>query len=350
MRCLIVNVGSSSVKLALYKLTECHLEIPEKPLWQGNRDCHSNDPQELVAALESLLKEYDLGHIYFVGHRVVHGGTLFPSPVIIDDHVEAEIEALGELAPLHTPGILEAIRFFRKKIPQPQVAVFDTSFYTTMPEKAKLYPGPYSWKEQKILRYGFHGINHQYCAVRCAHLLHKNVNRLKIVSCHIGNGVSVTAVDRGVAVDTTMGFTPLEGAMMGTRSGSIDAAIIPYLEKHGMSADEVLDVLNTQSGLLGISGISSDMRPLLILREQGDPRAVLAFEMYVHSLLKCVAAMIAVLEGTDVLCFTGGVGEHVPDVRNHIIASLAFCKKMETLVVKAEEDWSIACQSSNLLG
>ena len=379
MKCLVVNVGSSTVKLSIYGGSDNTLEQPSAPLWEGDQDCQTSDNTALQSTVSSMIRQAveagamkSLANINVIGHRVVHGGTYFTAPVVIDSDVEAKIASLRDLAPLHTPGIVQAIRYFMEKTPGiPQVAVFDTAFHATMPEEAKLYPGPYAWKEARIIRYGFHGISHHYCSVRSAFLLGRKIDDLKIVTCHIGNGVSIAAIDRGRSVDTTMGFTPLEGAMMGTRSGTIDAAIIPYLEKQGLAGDQVISLLNSQSGLLGISGASGDMREILRLKADGYPRAGLALDMYVHSLIKQIGSMIGVLRGVDVLSFTGGVGEHVPEIRARVCGAFGFCgvvlddaknvactcdsviskdnSKVAVLVIKAEEDWAIACASITLI-
>jgi acetate kinase len=377
MICLIVNVGSSTVKLAIYSIKNAVLEVPGTPLWEETGPWLLSDPSSLQKTIQEMIPLAiktraikDTSEIFVIGHRVVHGGSLYEQPVIIDENVEANIASLGELAPLHTPGILQAIDYFKKEVPKiPQVAVFDTSFHATMPETAKLYPGPYSWKDQGIIRYGFHGISHHYCGMRSSFLLQKPIDSLKIVSCHIGNGVSITAIDRGRSVDTTMGFTPLEGVMMGTRCGSVDPAIVPYLEKRGISGEQVLTVMNRESGLLGISGVSGDMREILKLKEKGHQRGVLAFDMYAHSLIKSISGMLAVLKGADVISFTGGVGEHMSELRQLVCEALVFCgvavdvgrnseckadqvisrdgSSVAVLVIKAQEDWAIAIASAS---
>jgi acetate kinase len=258
----------------------------------------------------------------------------------------------------------------------PQVAVFDTGFHHNMPLPAATYPGPYEWFEQGIRRYGFHGINHQYCAERAAELLGKDLTALKLVTCHLGNGCSLAAILNGRSVDTTMGFTPLEGLMMGTRSGSVDPGVLTYLMRQRRFLDEQLDdVLNKKSGLLGISGVSSDMREVLAAStDSGDPvrmeRSKLALDMYVHRLRSGIGAMIAVLGGVDALVFTAGVGENSPEIRVGACDNLAFLglqlddaknrqplladtdisapdAPVRTLVIRAQEDWMIARQCWN---
>jgi acetate kinase len=254
----------------------------------------------------------------------------------------------------------------------PQIAVFDTGFHRTMPLSAATYPGPYDWFEQGIRRYGFHGINHQYCAQRAAQLLGKNLNALKLVTCHLGNGCSLAAIVDGRSVDTTMGFTPLEGLMMGTRSGSVDPGILTYLvrQRH-LSGQQLDEILNQKAGLLGISGISSDMRKILAASKNGHERAKLALDIYVHRLRSGIGAMIAVLGGVDALVFTAGVGENSPEVRAAVCENFAFLDlrldqgknaqspvdedisapdaTVRILVIHAQEDWMIARECWNLV-
>jgi acetate kinase len=247
----------------------------------------------------------------------------------------------------------------------PQVAVFDTGFHRQMPLVAQTYPGPYEWFAQGIRRYGFHGINHQYCATRTAQLIRKDLKSLKIVSCHLGNGCSVTGIRGGRSVDTTMGFTPLDGLMMGTRSGSVDPGILTFLmRQRGFDAYQIDDMLNKKSGLLGISGLSGDMRDILAGIHRGNERAKLAFDLYVHRLRTAIGGMAAVLEGLDVLVFTAGVGENSPEVRAAACNGLDFVgitldltrneealldadisspgSRVKVLVIRAAEDWAIA--------
>ena len=247
----------------------------------------------------------------------------------------------------------------------PQFAVFDTGFHRHMPAVAQTYPGPYEWFENGIRRYGFHGINHQYCAARTAQLIQKDLKSLKIVSCHLGNGCSVTGIRGGRSVDTTMGFTPLDGLMMGTRSGSVDPGILTFLmRQHGFDADQIDDMLNKKSGLLGISGLSGDLRDILAGIHRGNERAKLAFDLYIHRLRTAIGGMVAILEGLDVLVFTAGVGENSPEVRAATCKGLEFLgvtmdlnRNKESLldrdisspdssarvfVIRSAEDWAIA--------
>jgi len=253
-----------------------------------------------------------------------------------------------------------------------QVAVFDTGFHRQIPQAAAVYPGPYQWFENGIHRYGFHGINHQYCATRAAQLLRRELNSLKLITCHLGNGCSLAAIQDGHSVDTTMGFTPLEGLMMGTRSGSVDPGILTYLIREGqLKPEQIDDVLNKQSGLLGVSGISGDMREIVASMAQGNARAKLAFDIYVHRLQAGIGAMVAVLGDVDVLVFTAGVGENSPAVREAACRNFGFLglkldaaanahptldgdkatpdSPVRVLVIRAQEDWAIAGECWRLM-
>ena len=301
-----------------------------------------------------------------VGHRVVHGGPNFEDPVVVTPQVYSAIADVSEFAPLHIRAELEGMKIVENlRGDVPQIAVFDTGFHRQMPLSAAIYPGPYEWFESGIRRYGFHGINHQHCAERAAQMLGADVKALRIVSCHLGNGCSVTAIRDGQSIDTTMGFTPLEGLMMGTRSGSVDPGILTYLMRQGQLDSQCIDkVLNEKSGLLGVSGLSSDMRDILTGIQQGHKRAKLAFDIYVHRLRAAIGGMAAVLGGMDVLVFTAGVGENSPEVRAAACSGLEFIgirldtktnarpsldqdvstadSRVRVLVIRAEEDWAIA--------
>jgi len=300
-----------------------------------------------------------------VGHRVVHGGPCHEDPVVITPGVRSAIAKVSAFAPLHNRAELEGVEIVEKLLgPVPQIAVFDTGFHRKMSPAAAIYPGPYEWFADGIHRYGFHGINHQYCGGRAARLLGRDLNSLRIVSCHLGNGCSLAAVRNGRSVDTTMGFTPLEGLMMGTRSGSVDPGILTYLmRQRGISAQRLDEVLNRESGLLGISGISGDMREILAAVRNGHERAKLAFDIYIHRLQSGIGAMVAVLGGVDALIFTAGVGENSPEVRAATCENLAYLRlkldpkrnlqsvsdqdiaaadsSVHVLVVHAQEDWAI---------
>ncbi len=305
-----------------------------------------------------------------VGHRVVHGGKSLQEATAITPEVKSAIARMSVFAPLHNRAELEGIKIVEKRIGTVlQVAVFDTGFHSQLPEPlpepAAVYPGPYEWLAQGIRRYGFHGINHQYCAERTAQLLGRDLRSLKLVTCHLGNGCSLAAIREGRSIDTTMGFTPLEGLMMGTRSGSVDPGIMTYLMRHGGFTGQQLDeILNTRSGLLGISGISGDMRQIVAAMKDGHMRAKLAFEVFVHRLQAGIGAMIVVLSGIDALVFTAGIGENSPEVRAAACANFGFLglkldaaknaqssaeqdislsdSAVRILVVRAQEDWAIA--------
>ena len=301
-----------------------------------------------------------------MGHRVVHGGPRFQDSLLITNEVYSALAGLAQFAPLHIQSELEGMKIAAGLLGDvPQFAVFDTGFHSHMPAVAQTYPGPYEWFESGIRRYGFHGINHQYCATRAAQLIEKDLNSLKIVSCHLGNGCSVTGIKAGRSVNTTMGFTPLDGLMMGTRSGSVDPGILIFLmRQRGLNADQIDEMLNKKSGLLGISGLSADMRDVLAGMHSGNERAKLAFELYVHSLRTAIAGMAAALEGLDVLVFTAGVGENSAEVRAATCKGLEFLgvtmdlnrneeslldrdisspdSRARVLVIRAAEDWAIA--------
>lgn len=353
---LVINAGSSSYKCALFSrkevtpLWKSHLhweeqfqkmtlKVDSSP--QENVTLHSNE-EALDIALKSLPYRQ---HIFVVGHRVVHGGNSFLSTTLINPNVIDTLTALSELAPLHIPSNIAGIRIAQKLFPSiPHYAVFDTTFHASLPETIATYPCPFEWKKWGIRRYGFHGINFHYCTKTCENFLKKPLTGLKIIICHLGSGASLCAVQDGKSIDTTMGFTPLEGLMMATRSGTIDPGILLYLLRtQKVSLEKLENDLNFQSGLLGISGISGDMREILQNKEKGDPRSTLAFEMFVNRLTCSIGALVASLQGMDVLVFTGGIGEHAPEVRSSVCSSfgyLGICldeKKNEKVTEKPRE-------------
>lgn len=399
MKVLVLNSGSSSQKSCVYEVGEALPNDPPVPLWEGKIEWDSDKAlcsiknsrgisrKDVVAsgsrgeAIERLLKGLWGGEtqaisgpsdIDMVGHRVVHGGPRFREPALVTAAVKAAISDAAAFAPLHSRAELEGMEIVAKLFgPVPQLAVFDTGFHRTIPLSASTYPGPYEWFEQGIRRYGFHGINHQYCAHRAAQMLGRELNSLKLVTCHLGNGCSLAAIREGRSIDTTMGFTPLEGLMMGTRSGSVDPGIVTYLvRQQHRSGEELDDILNKKSGLLGVSGISSDMREILAAVKNGHERAKLAFDIYVHRLQSGIGSMIAVLGGVDALVFTAGVGENSAEVRGAACEKFAFLglkidpRKNKTmahdaaiaapdsavrvLVIHAQEDWMIARECWNL--
>ncbi|PZV19140.1 MAG: acetate kinase [Pseudanabaena sp.] len=302
-----------------------------------------------------------------VGHRVVHGGQEYCETVIVTDAVKAAISGLSALAPAHNPANLEGIEAVESILGSevPQFAVFDTAFHSHLPDVAAIYPGPFAWAERGIRRYGFHGISHQYCAHRTAQILDRDLKDLRLITCHLGNGCSLAAIRNGQSIDTTMGFTPLEGLMMGSRSGSIDPSILIYLmRQEGYTADRLDRELNKESGLLGISGVSADLRSVLAALAEGNSRAQLALDIYIHRLRSCLGSMLMSLGGVDALVFTAGVGENAAIVRELACQSLEFLglkldlaknqnhpididiaatdSKIRVLVIHTQEDWAIA--------
>jgi acetate kinase len=315
MMILVINAGSSSLKLSLLDARDrLHLSR-SLPARRGRVD---------DAALQAALAA--VGPIDAVGHRIVHGGTEFVEPVLIDERVMMRLADLVDLAPLHQPPSLRALESVVRVIPDvPQVACFDTAFHAQLPEAAATYALPREWRERwDIRRFGFHGLSHAYASRRAADLIGRPVSHLRIVTCHLGAGASLAAVARGISVDTTMGFTPLEGLVMSTRSGSVDPGLILWLEEHaGMPASELAATLEYRSGLLGLAG-SDDMRAILIAEHAGDLDAQRAVGVYLHRLRGGIAAMAAAMGGLDALVFTGGVGENAPEIRARAAEGLGF--------------------------
>ena len=346
MNVLVLNAGSSSLKYQLINV-ETH-EVLAKGICErvGSAEAfhkHRIDENEVVidtpmpdhnAAMALVLEALTSGptkaidsldDIDAVGHRVVQGGKYFDRSVLIDDDVVAKIDELAELAPLHNKAALMGIEACREQMPgKPMVAVFDTSFFQTIPPKAYMYPLPYELYEKHAIRkYGAHGTSHRYIAERAAAFMDEPLEDLKLITCHLGNGCSISAIDHGVAVDTSMGLTPLDGLMMGTRCGAIDPAIVPFImEKENLTAAEVNDLMNKKSGLLGISGISNDLRSVRQASEEGDERAQLAYDMYSNSAKKYIGQYIAVMGGVDAIVLTAGVGENCDKMRRMIFAGL----------------------------
>jgi acetate kinase len=314
MRVLVVNAGSSSLKLSVLDADDKVVAARTIERWTGG--------QETGPIREFLSRT---GHVDAVGHRVVHGGPRFTTAVTVDDSVLAELESTAELAPLHNPRAVAAIRAVRRLLPDTaQVACFDTGFHATMPAPARTYALPREWNERwGLRRYGFHGLSHAYAVRRAAELVDRPLPRLRMVSCHLGAGCSLAAVSGGRSVDTTMGFTPLAGLVMVTRSGSVDPGLLLWLLRHGgLTIDDVEEALEHRSGLAGLSGTSGDLRDVLAARAAGDPYAGLAFDVFVHRLAREAAAMTAATGGLDVLVLTGGIGEHVPLVRAAVVGRL----------------------------
>ncbi len=286
---------------------------------------HSVAVHLLLEALLDLKIVANYDEISGVGHRVVHGGEKFDRSVIITDEVLAEIDALSELAPLHNPAHVLGIKAFMKELPHAvPVAVFDTAFHQTMNKDAYLYPVKYEWYQKYgVRKYGFHGTSHQYVAKRCATLMGKPLEETKLITIHLGNGASLTAVKGGHSVDTSMGFTPLAGLMMGTRSGDVDPAVLPFvMAKENLTVEQAVNALNKESGLYGVSGESSDMRDILKLVAQKDERAMIAFDLYVKRICDYIGAYYIYLNGVDALVFTAGIGENSTPVRKAIVDRL----------------------------
>jgi acetate kinase len=400
MKILVLNSGSSSQKLSLYEIGDSIPKDPPPALWAGEIEWSGkgatvsvktsqgspSKPRLKVSsraqAVEHLLSKEWSGkgrildsrwEIEVVGHRVVHGGPHYEDPTLVTARVKSAIAGVSAFAPLHNRAELEGMDIVARLLGRvPQVAVFDTGFHCRMPLAAAVYPGPYKWFSEGIRRYGFHGINHRYCAERAAHLLGKDLKSLRLVTCHLGNGCSLAAIRNGRSIDTTMGFTPLEGLMMGTRSGSVDPGILTYLMRRYRFRGKQMDkLLNKESGLLGISGISGDMRKILAARKKSNQRASLAFDMYVHRLRTGIGAMVAALGGMDALVFTAGVGENSSEVRAETCESLGFtglsldakknvqcspdediassASSVRVLVIRAQEDWAIAGECWKLM-
>jgi acetate kinase len=315
MLILVVNAGSSSLKLALIDDRDDLRRAVTLPSRHGRVE-----EDELREALDGA------GRIDVVGHRIVHGGSEFVAPVVIDDRVASRLADLVDLAPLHQPKSLHAVATARRLMPDvPHIGCFDTAFHGHLPAAAATYALPREWRERwDIRRFGFHGLSHAYVSRRAAELMGRPVDALKIVTCHLGAGASLAAVDRGVSVDTTMGFTPLEGLVMATRAGSVDPGLILWLEEHvGMPPSELAATLEYRSGLLGLAG-SADMREILVTAGDGGADARLAIGVYVHRLRAGIAAMAAAMNGLDALVFTGGVGENAPEIRARAAAGLSF--------------------------
>lgn len=343
---LAINAGSSSLKFQLIRMPEektVTKGVVERIgmddsiftiLVEGEKLTEVRDIKDHEEAVNLMLEKFkehhiieDINEIQGTGHRFVHGGETFPKSVVVTDEVEQQIEALSELAPLHNPANLMGIRAFRKLLPEiPHVAVFDTSFHQTMPEQAYLYSLPYRYYEDYgIRKYGFHGTSHKYVSRRAAEILGKPIEDLRIISCHIGNGASIAAIDGGESIDTSMGFTPLAGVTMGTRSGNLDPALIPYImEKTGKNADEVLNILNKESGLLGITGTSSDLRDLTEEAKHGRHRARVALDLFASKIHKYIGSYAARMHGVDVIVFTAGIGENSHIIRGKVLEGLEF--------------------------
>lgn len=324
---LVLNAGSSSLKVSLIDPGERSRCTANDVLWSHSFDISVADSsaEQIENAIGAVLAKLDpTMAIDAVGHRVVHGGVKLVDSVLLDDAMIAEIESLCDIAPLHNPPALKVIKAAMKLIPRTrQFVVFDTAFHATMPLRSRVYPLPWSWyAEKQIMRFGFHGTSHRYCASRGAELMNRTADELLIVTAHLGNGCSLCAVKYGISCDTTMGYTPMEGLMMGSRCGSIDPGILIHLLKEGLPVDELDLALNKQSGIAGISETGKDMRALMAARKNGDERAILAFDVFVQRLNSGIGSMIASLGGIDALFFTGGIGENTAELRAAACANL----------------------------
>lgn len=343
---IAINAGSSSLKWQLYKMPEEEVlakgvierigldDAVSTVKFQGRSESQTLPVKDHTLAVKLLLEDLkrfeiiaDFSEITGVGHRVVAGGEDFKESVLVDEQVLEKIEALSDLAPLHNPANAAGIRAFREILPDiVSVAVFDTAFHTTMPEKAYRYPiAEKYYTDYKIRKYGAHGTSHYYVSQEAAKMLGRPIEDLKLITAHIGNGVSLTAIEGGKSVDTSMGFTPLAGPMMGTRSGDIDSAIIPYLIEHVeelKDAADVINVLNKESGILGVSNLTNDMRDLEAGVERGDDKCILAFDIFADRLKKYIGQYLAVLNGADALIFTAGIGENDVLLREVVVKGL----------------------------
>ncbi|MFP4977875.1 acetate/propionate family kinase [Paenibacillus sp. CN-4] len=349
MNILVINAGSSSLKYQLYNMEDESVlakGLVERIGMESSILTHKPTGKQEVTEVSEILehttairkvlanltdKEHgvisSIDEINAVGHRVVHGGESFKASALVDGEAKSEIRRLFDLAPLHNPAAIMGITASEVNMPGiPQVVVFDTAFHQTMPEKAYMYAIPrVLYNKYKVRRYGAHGTSHDYVSKIAAEYLNRPLEELKIITCHIGNGASVTAVQGGISVDTSMGMTPLEGLMMGTRSGDIDPAVVPYvMNKEELSVGEVNSMLNKHSGLLAISGTSSDMRDIIDGTEKGDPNSTLAFEMYEYRLRKYIGSYAAAMNGVDVIVFTAGVGENASLLRERVLNNLTF--------------------------
>ena len=356
MKVLVINCGSSSLKYQLFDMDT------EEMIAKGNCERIGVDGKiggstadgrkfgyevefknhtEAFLEVKKVLTEGDakvidsLDEIAAVGHRIVQGGALFNKSVLVDEKVIEGIESLCDLAPLHNPAHIQGIRacidVFGKDLPQ--VAVFDNAFHSTMPPEAYIFPVPYEYYEKyKVRRYGFHGTSHRFVSARCAEVMGKDIKDLKIITCHLGNGSSITAVKGGECVDTSMGLTPLDGFIMGTRCGAVDPSVITFLqEKEGWTPAQTSEILNKKSGVLGISGISSDDRDVLAAEEAGNERAHLARSILKYQVRKVIGSYVAAMDGVDAIVFTGGIGENTTDLRADV------CKNLTYLGVEIDE-------------
>ena len=345
MSILVLNAGSSTLKFAVFDEAAREVLLGGAVDWRGGSETatttfrpsvgDARETTENISGFDdavawitrSIVDEGFAPSLRVVGHRVVHGGTEFRDSIMIDDRISRSLQQTARLAPLHNPPALTSIRAAQSAFPDvPQVAVFDTAYFADLPPRGFIYPVPFQWYERYgIRRYGFHGISHAYCASRAAALLGREEDAsLRLVVCHLGNGCSATAIRGGQPLATTMGFTPLEGLMMGTRSGSIDPGILIHLlQQQGMSAADLEDCLNRRSGLLGVSGISSDMQKVEQAADAGNQRAILAMDLFADRIRSAIGSLAVAMGGVDGLVFTAGIGEHSSRIRSHSCQGLA---------------------------
>jgi len=358
MNILVINCGSSSIKYKLFDFPS------EKLITSGNverigtvNSTIQNHSEGVHAIIKELLSEKIINSpedIAAIGHRVVHGGETFFKPCLIDDKVIKKIEQCCAFAPLHNPANLAGIKACAENFTKTkEVAVFDTAFHHTLPDYAYMYAIPYSYYEKcNIRKYGFHGTSHQYVAGRAAEMLKKPIDKLKLITCHLGNGCSITAIKNGQSIDTSMGFTPLEGLMMGTRCGDIDtAAVFHLMHTENISSKDMDTVLNRKSGLLGVSGVSNDMREILNGVKEGNKRCKLAYDMFIYRIKKYIGSYYFILGGADAICLTAGIGENNIDLFDNIKKHVGevFPKKTKVIVVKTNEELMIAQLTYNLI-
>ncbi|MEW5758232.1 MAG: acetate kinase [Candidatus Omnitrophota bacterium] len=345
MRILVINSGSSSIKYQLIQLPENKVlakGVIEKIGEEGSAICNHHSGLKIIL---KKIKDFSC-----VGHRVVHGGEAFREAILIDDKVIAKIKECCQLAPLHNPPNLEGIYACKELLPDiPQVAVFDTAFHQSIPQEGYIYALPFEFYQNfGIRKYGFHGTSHKYVAIEAAKKIKKPLKKINLITCHLGNGCSVTAIRKGKSIDTSMGFTPLEGLVMGTRSGDLDPAIITYLilEKK-YSPQDIDTILNKHSGLLGVSGVSNDMRKIESAARKGNKRARLALDIFVYRIKKYIGSYIAILGKIDILVFTAGIGENQKDIRDNVCQNLFtnFKIKPKVLVIPTNEELMIAFES-----
>jgi acetate kinase len=369
MNILVLNCGSSSIKYQLFDMQDSArvlakglLErigltdgiLTHKPAGKDNYKVVLDIPDHTVGinmVMEALVHPVhgvikSISEIKAVGHRVAHGGENFKESVLIDNDVKRDIEKCSELAPLHNPAHLKGILSCEKLLPGiPQVAVFDTSFHQTMPDYAFMYAIPYEYYEKyRIRKYGFHGTSHRFVAEKDCRLLNMDLHKSKIITCHLGNGASITAIENGKSIDTSMGFTPVDGLIMGTRTGEIDPGVLLYLaDKEELSVSGVNNMINKKSGVAGISQLSSDMRDLEIAANEGNPKALLALNMYAYKIKKFIGAYIAAMNGLDLLIFTAGVGENDFNARRMI------CERMDYVGIEIDEEVNHGIKGKDLV-